>query len=496
MAGRISPQRVPRLQPNDQITTKVVAVTGRWALMLLLFVALSAACAYGQSSAPPADTNSPQSESQGESSQDDSTMSEQPPQNPDSDNAATSGESSEGRSFLQLGVHASEGMQTNPSGLLGYSSQYSSVTNVLGSARLREVKRHSTSALDYSGGGSLYAGYGSASFFQQQIQQLGASQSFASWRWRLILRDNLRYLSEGSFGTSSLNNTSLGASSGDAPADSGTSSVPSTPVAIGQDSYLVNDSGAEFVEALSRRSSVFAGGTYSLVNYFNTAQSLYNILQASGSGGYSYQLTQKDSVGALYQYQNFRYPSDAVGSVATNVIEFTYRRVVTGRMNLSANAGPEFTDVNSGKGEQTREIGFTATASVGYKWEKSNLNGFYSHQVAGGSGIFAGVNEDIAGALLDRTIHRYWNASVNGGYTLGRQIASALPGEKLGSFAFEFAGGTVRRQLGRNLSAFGTYDFAGQNFSNCAVSLGCEPVLRRHTVSAGIDWYFHPISLQ
>lgn len=423
-------------------------------------------------------------------------MSEQAPQNTNSDEAVTSDESSEGRSFLQLGVHATEGMQTNPSGLLGYSSQYSPVTNVLGSARLRDVKRHSTSALDYSGGGSLYAGYGSASFFEQQIQQLGASQSFASRRWRLVLRDNLRYLSEGSFGTSTLNSANLGASSGDSPTDSGTSSDPSPPVAIGQDSYLVNDSGAEFVEALSKRSSVFAGGNYSLVNYFNTAQSLYNIHQASSSGGYSYQLTRKDSIGVLYQYQNFRYPSDALGSVSTNAIEFTYRRIITGRMNLSANVGPDFTDVNSGKGEQTRQIGFTARASVGYKWEKSSLSGFYSHQVAGGSGIFAGVNEDVAGALVDRSIHRHWNASVNGGYTLGRQIGPALPGQNLGSFAFEFAGGTVRRQLGRNLSAFGTYDFSGQNFSNCAVSLGCEPVLRRHTVSVGMDWYFRPISLQ
>jgi hypothetical protein len=417
-------------------------------------------------------------------------------ENPDADRPSTSDESSEGRSFLQLGVHASEGVQTNPSGLLGYSSQYSSVTNALGTACLRDVKRHSISALDYMGGGLLYDGYGSSSFFEQQIQQFGASQSFESRRWRLVLRDTFRYLSEGSFGTSVLNGSNLSANSGTSTTDPGNTNVPSPPVVIGQDSYLVNGSGAEFLKALSWRSSLYARGDYSLIKYFNTAQSLYNIRQASGSGGYNYQLNEKDFVGLLYQYQDFRYPSAVLGSIATNAIEFTYRRVITGRMNLASNAGPEFTALNSGKGQQKRETGFAAGASVTYKWKASSLSGFYSHQVAGGSGIFAGVNEDVAGALLDWSIHRYWHGTVNGGYTRAKQIGSDLPSQRLGSFAFEFAGGTIRRQLGRYLSAFGTYDFSGENFSNCAVSLGCEPVLRRHTLSAGLDWYLHPISLQ
>jgi hypothetical protein len=453
-------------------------------------------CAQGQSSEAPADASAGQSESQAETSQTVSDMSQQSPANPASDETSTSEGPSESRSFLQLGLHASEGMQSNPSGLLGYSSQYSSVTNVLGSARLRDVKRRSTSALDYMGGGSLYDGYGSSSFFEQQIQQLGASQSFASRRWRLVLRDTFRYLSEGSFGTSGLDNSSVGVDSGETPTSAGSSNVPSPPVVIGQDSYLVNESGAEFLEALNRRSSLYAAADYSLINYFNTAQSLYNIRQGSGSGGYNYQLTRKNSVGVVYQYQNFRYPSDALGSVSTNAIEFTFRRIVTGRMNLSTSAGPEFTDVNSGNGQQTREIGFAARAAAVYKWEKSSLNGFYSHQVAGGSGIFAGVNEDVVGAMFGRIFHRNWNASVNGGYTLGRQIGSALPGQQLGSFAFEFAGGTVRRQFGRKLSVFGTYDFSGENFSNCPASLACEPVLRRQTISIGLDWYFRPLSLR
>jgi hypothetical protein len=393
-------------------------------------------------------------------------------------------------------VHGSEGVQTNPSGLLGYSSQYSPVTNLLGSARIRDVKRNSVLALDYMGGGSLYDGYGSASFFEQQIQQLGGSQSFESRKWRLVLRDNLRYLSEGSFGTSALNGSDLSASSGMSPSGSGDGTVPSPPVAIGQDSYLVNDSGGQFLVTLDRRSSLYVGGIYSLIKYFNSAQSLYDIRQTSLSDGYNYQLTRKDAVGVLYQYQNFSYPSASLGSIATNAVEFTFRRIVTGRLNLLANAGPEFTDLRSGTGQRTREIGFTARATLAYKWEKSSLSGFYSHQVAGGSGLFAGVNEDVAGALFDRTIHRYWNASVNGGYTRGKQIGPALAGQSLGSFAFEFAGGTVRRQLGRYLSAFASYDYSGENFSNCAISLGCEPILRRQTISVGLDWYLHPISLQ
>lgn len=483
------------MQPNTHTAKGILFRIARRYLMFLL-IAASTVWAQSQSSTPPGDISEPQSESQAEPSGDIPQISEQPSENPDSDEASTGDEWSGARSFLQFGVHASEGMQTNPSGMLGYSSQYSPVTNLFGSARLHDVKRHSTSGLDYMGGGLLYDGYGSSSFFDQQIQQLGASQSFRSGKWRFSLRDTFRYLSEGSFGTSNLNSTNLGAQSGEPSTNSGPTNVPSPPVTIGQDSFLVNSSGIEFLQALSSRSSLFASGNYSLINYFNTAQSLYNIRQASGAGGYKYQVNRKDSVGVLYQYQNFSYPSGGLGTIATNAVEVTYQRAVTGRMSLSANAGPEFTDLHNGKAQPTREIGFTARASIVYNWKQSTLNGLYSHQVSGGSGLFAGVDEDVAGALLSRSIHRVWNVSVNGGYTRGKQIGSALPGQRLGSFAFESAGGTVRRLLGPYLSVFGTYGFSGENFSNCVVSLGCEPVLHRHTVFIGLDWYLRPISLQ
>ena len=486
----------PHLPPDNQTASRTSLLRRARPHVTFLLIAASTMWAQSQSSTPPGDNGEPQSESQAEPSGDIPQISEQPSENPDSGEASTSDVLSEARSLLQLGVHASEGMQTNPSGLLGYSSQYSPVTNLFGSARLRDVKRHSTSALDYMGGGLLYDGYGSSGFFDQQIQQLGASQSFQSGKWRFSLRDTFRYLSEGSFGTSTINSTNQGADSGESPTNSSPSNVPSPPVTIGQDSFLVNSSGIEFSQALSRRSSLFASGNYSLINYFNTSQSLYNIRQASGAGGYKYQLNRKDTVGILYQYQNFRYPSGGLGTIATNTVEVTYQRAVTGRMSLSVNAGPEFTDLNNGKNQPTREIGFTARASIAYNWKLSTLNGLYSHQVSGGSGLFAGVDEDVAGALFSRSIHRVWNVSVDGGYTRGKQIGSALPGQRLGSFAFESAGGTVRRLLGPYLSVFGTYGFSGENFSNCVVSLGCEPVLHRHTVLIGLDWYLRPISLQ
>lgn len=367
---------------------------------------------------------------------------------------------------------------------------------MLGNARVRDVKRCSASALDYMGGGSLYDGYGASRFFEQQIQQLGASQSFQSRKWTLSLRDTFRYLSEGSFGTSDLNSTALGSDARTPPTNSGSINVVGPPVVIGQDSFLLNNSGAEFRGASGRRSSFFAGGNYSLIKYFNAAQSLYDTRQASASGGYDYQMTSKDAIGVLYQYQNFRYPSGALDNISTHAVEFIYRRIFSRRISVSANAGPELTGLNNAEGQRTRRTGFTARATVTYKKEQSGIHVFYSHQVAGGSGLFAGVNEDFAGTVIDRSMHRHWNVSVNAGYTLGRQIGSTMPGQRLGSFAFVSGAGTVRRQLTRYLSAFGGYDFSGENFTNCAIALGCESVLRRNTVSFGLDWHCHPLSLR
>ncbi|MGO9085970.1 MAG: hypothetical protein ACLQBK_12140 [Candidatus Sulfotelmatobacter sp.] len=407
------------------------------------------------------------------------------------------------RSLLRLGIHVGEGVENNPSGILGYSSQVSSVTNLFGSVGLQKLSRRSETTIDYIGGGSLYDNYGSAKFFDEQSQQLSAEESILWTRGRLTFSDSFTYAGAGTFGSSpfggagayNLRFTGLDAGTPNNTALSNLP-IPTQFAQVGQEAYAINDSGLTLSETLTARSSVFAGGDYAITDYFGNQESTFDSRQVAVTGGYNYQVSQKEMIGVSYGYQAFRFPDSDAGNLVTHSAQFIYKRTISTRTDLVLGGGPEFINFSGGNTQATHQIGATGQALLTHRWEKSNLSLSYNRLVTGGSGFFAGATTDIALLSVNRTFHRSWSARVYGGYVRSQVIGSNSAASSESSYRYGFSGAAVQRRLGRSLSAFASYQFDAENFSNCLVSVGCDPVIRRHSASIGLDWYVHPIRLE
>lgn len=390
-------------------------------------------------------------------------------------------------SFVQFGVHASGGIDSNPTGSLG-SSQVTSVEHFAGSGGLLKLWHRSETAIDYIGGGTLYGGNGNLGNYDQQ--QLSANERI-SWRKGLLtLTDSFRYFGEGDFGSPSYgsgNSFSNGSESASA------SDAQTTDVV--HQAYSTNTSAAEIVEALSARSSGKVAVGYSLSDYFGNNESLFDSRQVSVQAGYDHQFRRLEGIEVVYGFQSLAFPDSKVGRLTANFVKLVYQRGITGRMRLILGGGPELITTGGGITQSTREITYTAQASLLYHWKTSDLSLAYNRLVTAGSDVFAGAESDIVSMSLHHSFSRSWKATLDGGFNRSKEVglnSSVLPDS---SYEYSFVGAAIQRQISRSISSFASYQFNNETFGSCIVATGCNLIVRRHTALIGLDWSFRPMRL-
>jgi hypothetical protein len=403
------------------------------------------------------------------------------------------------RSCLLAGIHASEGAESDPSWMQGFSSQTASITNLLGSLSLLKSRRTSETAVDYMGGDTLYSEYAGEKPHNQQFEKLNADERILWSKGQLAFRDSF-YTGDGDFGSSSFggvgayNSTGVGAG---ISANTGVSDFfgASQFGEVSQAAYVTNASVVDVTQALTPRSSAYLAGDYSLTDYLGNAESLFNSRQISAQAGYDHQLSRPAEIEAVYGYQAFKFPESAVGKLVANSVQLAYQRRVSGRMDLLLGVGPEFISLSGGTSGRTLQVTATAQASLRYRWQKSRLNLSYNRLVSAGSGFFAGGISQIALLSLSRNISHSWRTVLDGGYTKVNGIGVSAAGTPATSYEYGYAGAAVQRQLGRSLTAFASYQFNNENFGGCGVSQNCIPPLHPQIVLIGFDWYIRPVRL-
>lgn len=407
---------------------------------------------------------------------------------PNAGRDSSSVETSESRSsYIQLGVHVNGGMDSNPTGSVG-ATQITSVEHFAGSTNLLKLRHRSETAVDYIGGGTLYGVSGSFGNYDQQ--QLTANERILWRKGQLTLTNSFRYFGEGDFGS-----PSYGASSSSAGGSGTASTVDTQTSDIVHQAYATNTSAAEVVEALSARSSVNAGVGYSLSNYFGYGENLFDSRQVSAQAGYDHQFRRREGMGVVYGFQSLAFPDSDAGRLTANFVKFIYQRGITGRMRLVLGGGPELITTGGGLSPSTRQITYTAQASLLYQWKTSDLSLSYNRLVTAGSDVFAGAETDIVSASMRHTLSRSWRASLDGGYNRSKEAglnSSVLPGS---SYEYSFVGMAIQRQISRSLSSFASYQFNNETFGSCIVSTACNVAVRRHTALIGLDWYIRPMRL-
>ena len=444
-------------------------------------------------------------------------------------------------SFLLPGLHFSESVDSNVANTLGGSST-SLVTRGLGSLTLQKLWKNYDVAMDYIGGASYYARKGVG---LEQLQQFDIDNRINWKRGQLAVRDSFSYLPEGTFGFGAYGGSgaynsglsSLGAGMLGAGAFGGQTNAftGGNGVSVGQVPRLTNLGLADIVEELTPKSSVTLAAGYGIVHFYgdlisatgaNGNISFIGSREFTAQVGYNRILNAKDQVALTYGYQGFDFST--VGTAFhSSVIQAMYGHRVSGRLDFTIGAGPQFTHINvpctvnelnpndpkdpcsvNALGqivgeESANHLGAVGRISLRYRFPKTTLSLSYQRYNTSGSGIFAGSLSNTARLDARRPLSRVWEIFGDLGYSKNTRLQ--VPGSAFNAsvFTYGYAGVGLHRQFGRSLRGFASYQFNDFAFdSSCPLatngSLGivsCSNMSQRHVGSIGLDWTPRPIRL-
>jgi hypothetical protein len=409
------------------------------------------------------------------------------------------------RSFLVLGAHATEGMDTNAAGKFGGGFPISSVTRLLGSAALQRLWKRYALDLDYIGGGGIYENY---THGNAQIQALNVDQRI---RWRtgqLAIRDSFSDLPEGSFGYGSFGGAGgydlggFGAIGGSLDGGGATYFSSSQIGSLGQTPRVTNTSLAEVQEVLSPRSSFTAIGSYGFTDFIgNISSNFINTHQFAFQAGYNYQLNRRDQLSFVYGYQDFHYPATVDGYFTSDMWHLLWGHRISGRLNLIMGGGPQLRIVHSsilaGQPSSYTSITGTGRASLTYKFPKTSLALSFERVDTNGSGILTGATSDIAKFNISRPIRRHWTALADLGYAHNTRILPT-PGSQTNSYQFGYVAVAMRRAFSRYWDVYGSYQFNELSFNAPSLinpQTGFGRISQRQVVTLGVEWHPRPIRL-
>jgi hypothetical protein len=442
-------------------------------------------------------------------------------------------------SFLLPGLHFSESGDSNVGNTVGGSSA-GTVSRALGSLTLQKLWKNYNVAMDYIGGVSYYSRTGIG---LQQMQQLDLDSRINWKRGQLAIRDAFSYLPEGTFGFGayggsgaySLSLGGLGSGMLGASAFGGQTSAftGGGGISVGQVPRLTNLGLVDVVENLSPKSSVTLAAGYGLTHFYGNLLSLNNTpdnlifvgsTEFTAQAAYDRVLNAKDQVALSYGYQAFNF-STVDSAFHSNVLQAMYGHRISGRMDFTIGAGPQFTHIDSHQfvcnfpflpaaecehfGGMLQpvflsgnHIGLAGRVSLRYRFPKTSLSLSYQRYNTSGSGVFAGARSDVVHADVRRPLNRIWDVFSDAGYSKNVRLQLTGSGVNADSFTSIFAGVGFHRQFGRSLRGFVSYQYNDLSFNaGCPLPttgttpLPCSNRSQRHVGSIGLDWSPRPIRL-
>jgi hypothetical protein len=384
------------------------------------------------------------------------------------------------RSFVAPSFTFSQTADSNPMFLAGPSGTVAA-TNLGANLLLQQIWRGSQFSLNYTGGGSLYAGY---SDLNSIFQGARIRQSFQHRRWSLTVADDVTYTSESAFGYSAL--SSLGGSSfisGIAPNQSvltyQTDQVTSTTV--GQVNYSLN-----------KRSSITVAADFGVQRFLSGGLTDSN--QGGILVGYNYNLNPRDSLGLSYGVTSVRCTGAlSCPKLDSHNVQLAYGRRITGRLALLFSAGPGVDLISEPSLGSVSQLTWTAQSSLLYRFRRVEVNLSYNHSIIGGAGVLYLAKTDQILTGFTTRLTRTLSGSFNAGYAHNNNLQGVVVTPN-SAFDTAFFNTTLRRPLGRETIGFLTYTFQHQSANGST----CEPAWcgDRHIGGVGFEWHMRPLLLR
>jgi hypothetical protein len=217
------------------------------------------------------------------------------------------------------------------------------------------------------------------------------------------------------------------------------------------------------------------GGTTTLFDFSNTSEALglYNSNSRGGSAFYTHRLTDRQYIGATYQYSEIVSTPVIANGVAEadldadNLLGF-YTVYLRPKLSLSLGGGSQYYKLTQSPTAPAEDWTPSAIGSLGWQGLHTSFALSYSRLVTEGEGIIGAYNSNSANVSGRWQISLGWMINLGGDYsdfaTVARSFAGSLPGgHTLSGTA------SVGRQLGQHLSLTIRYQRLHQDFEIPAI---------------------------
>lgn len=382
-----------------------------------------------------------------------------------------------GQKQMVISLQASQLWDSNPSVASNAGANFEGVTSGGGSLSLQRQLQNSQTQLSYSGD---VLHYSTSQPSISTFQNLNFSQNFKFGRWGLGMADTFTYVP----------NSLLGGGYMLPIPDLNSTVIKSNFV---PDQSILNPYGAQYTNTvmgqleygLSRRAAWSASGTYGLVKFRDFG--LYDFNQVSGTTGYNYSVTAKDTIAVTYLYSLYRY-QNFNSEFHSQAVQFSYGRKITGRMAFQAAGGPQFVS-SGGLTAAANRIAYSGNASFSYQRARTSFALGYSTGTTAGAGVLFGAMTSTAQFTASRSLTKTFSGEGVFGYSRSSDLSNtALVYQSL------FAGANVHRTLGRYAGLSFSYNYQRQISDNCT-GLVCGDV-NRNIAGVSFNWSFRPIRLE
>jgi hypothetical protein len=362
----------------------------------------------------------------------------------------------------------------------------------IGTLSLLQAWNGSQLAINYSGGGFISTDSTQGNGY---YHQLALSQTYQRNRWLVQIVDQFSYLPESSFGFgggSSLGTPGSGGSIGPVIPGMGNNYVPNQGIYTAVGPRYSNASSVQITYTTTPRGSITLSGTYALLNFVNSGN--VNSDVTTGTIGYNYALTRKDTLGVFYRFSAYHFSGQpqAYGDHSANV---AYGRKLTGRLALQLFGGPDFNVSRVSIQGKSLSTGVNVGANLRCAFEWGGLSAGYTHGISNGSGVLTGSTADQFNFGADRKLGRIWTGQMTLGYSRNTPITS-VAGTTSQNYNTWTVGGGVSRALGRSATFAIAYNATIPDYGvSACTGTGCSSSQTYHYVTLNFQWHTRPFIL-
>lgn len=358
-----------------------------------------------------------------------------------------------------------------------------------GNLSLLEAWGHAQFGTNYSGGGFFST---DPTQGNGQLHQLSSAFELDERRWQMLVMEQFSYLPQSSFGFGGTTGLSV-------PGITGALSVALPGLqqvfAPGQAIYTAtgprysNDSAVQLSYSVSRRGSFTAAAVYGFLRFTNPGNTDNEMEMLNA--GYTYALTRKDYIGAIYRFTAFHFPGDPE-ALGDHVAQFMYGRRITGRLALNLAGGPEITNFRFPVSGVQRTTKGSGIASLAYGFRVTTLRLIYSHGVGSGGGLLSGSSNDQVIANLNRPLGRLWTSSLSFGFSRNSQLVTISSLSSPSYNSYQVSGGLTRPLTGTTNFSIGYQAQIQASSGIVCTTPGCQNNQTTHQIQMSFQWHAPP----